>query len=132
MGRSNLRVISHAGTDDRPETATVLYKPFSYSGDVILQPLQKKNYDVNLFTKTFHPLPSGSASFKNTSKHLYVRMPATMEQHEFTKLYCYVSNFSNYNSTCGAMQLLTPLGERSVAEATRVTADNSSLLEFEF
>ena len=61
-----------------------------------------------------------------------MRVPEALAEHGFSSVRCYVSNFSNYNSTCGVMQLLTQLGEQPVSGAVRITENGVSLLEFKF
>ena len=92
----------------------MLYKPFEYPGDVIVQPRRESVYAVNLFEHPFQPVAASGVAFKNSSRDLYFRATGDLQGSNFTTLTGFLSNLSNFNSTCGVMTQLSPLQSLSV------------------
>lgn len=110
----------------------MLYKPFDYPGNVVLQPLRTGVYAVNLFERGFQPVAASAVAFKNASRGLYFRATKDLQNSDFVSLTGYLSNLSNFNSTCGIATQLSPLGNLSVQDGVSVEQDGTQALEFYF
>ena len=131
-GTSRLSVVSRADQFDDFGPATVLYKPAEYAGDVVLQPVRAGVYAVNVFARSAKRVSASGVAFKNSSKGVYFRASADLLESEYTKLTAFASNLSNFNSTCGVLSLLKPLGTVSVSEGAKVEQNGLQALDFSF